>query len=96
MRINWGLHICLQDIDDADDFYLLAHTFSDMQTKLDRLIQEARHVGLEINVSKIKSMRLGNTGTAYLNRGDIDIEDKEVFCYLSSVQGWRTFFFFFF
>lgn len=38
------------DLDYADDICLLAYSYTDMQTKLDRIVHEAIRVDLEINM----------------------------------------------
>jgi len=58
--IRWTLTDRLEDLDYADDILvcLLAHTFNDIRTKLQRLQQETAKIGLKINISKTKEMRI--------------------------------------
>ena len=50
----------LEDLDYADDIFLLAQRFCDMEEKLKRLKEEAELVGLHININKTKGMRVNN------------------------------------
>lgn len=56
----------LEDTDYADDIRPLLHTFKDIH-KNDWLVQMAKSVGLEVNMDKTKSMRLGTKTPLYLN-----------------------------
>ena len=56
--IRWTLTDRLEDLDYADDISLLAHTFNDIRTKLQRLHHETAKVGLKINISKTKEIRI--------------------------------------
>jgi len=56
--IRWNLTDRLEDLDYVDDICLLAHTFNDIRTKLRRLQQETAKIGLKINISKTKQMRI--------------------------------------
>ena len=49
--IRWTLTDRLDDLDYADDICLLAHTFNDIRTKLQRLHHETAKVGLKININ---------------------------------------------
>jgi len=56
--IRWTLTDRLEDLDYVDDICLLAQTFNDIRTKLQRLQQETAKIGLKINISKTKEMRI--------------------------------------
>ena len=48
----------IEDLDYVDDICLLAQRYSDMEEKLKRLKEEAELVGLNININKMKGMRV--------------------------------------
>ena len=56
--LRWNLTTVLEDLDYADDIALLASRHSDLQEKTSRLHDTAEIVGLSINPSKTKTMRL--------------------------------------
>jgi hypothetical protein len=57
-RIQWDLVRKLEDLDFANDIYLLAQNFKDMSEKLVDLNREARKVGIKINQIKRKAMHI--------------------------------------
>ena len=59
--IQWTLMQKLEDLDFADDVSLLSHTVGHMQAKTERLCSIARTAGLEINVTKTKTMRINTS-----------------------------------
>jgi hypothetical protein len=70
--IRWGLCGKLTDLDDAEDICLLAHSTRAMQTTLERFAREAAKVGLKINISKSKEMRIAmknNNKTLHIQGG---------------------------
>ena len=83
--IRWGLHGRLEDLDYADDICLMTHSHNDMQAKLDQIATEAAAVGLEINVSKTKALRIGTINASPFHVFDQTIQDVEQFCYLGSI-----------
>lgn len=85
LGITWGLQNQLHDLDYADDICLLAHTHAAMQTKLNRLIEQAKIVGLEININKTKTMRVNVNNQQPLTIDNKPIEDVQKFCYLGSI-----------
>ena len=58
--IQWSLTEQLEDLDFADDLALLAHTHQQMQDKSHKLEITAASLGLKINSSKNKVMRINN------------------------------------
>ena len=52
--INWGLQESLEDMEYADDVWLVSHKYEHTQRKLDDLWKDSKKVGLEINSSKQK------------------------------------------
>jgi hypothetical protein len=84
--IRWGLCGKLTDLDYADDICLLTHSTRVMQTTLERLVREAAKVGLEINISKSKEMRIAmknNHETLHIQ--EEPIEKVTQFVYLGSI-----------
>jgi hypothetical protein len=59
-RLQWSMKERLEDLDYADDIFLSAQRFCDMDEKLKRLKEEAELVGLHINIKKTKGMRVNN------------------------------------
>lgn len=57
--ITWNISHQLEDLDYVDDVCLL----SNMQTKLEELERQVRHVGLELNKTRTKAMRINNVST---------------------------------
>ena len=50
----------LEDLDYADDIYLLAQRFCNMEENLKRIKEDAELVGLHININKTNGMRVNN------------------------------------
>ena len=64
-RIQFTLLQKLEDLDFADDMVLLSQKITHMRQKFVALLEQAARVGLKINVSKTKEMRIrspANTG----------------------------------
>ena len=76
----------LTDIDFADDIALLDETWTGMQKLTCRVEEEAKMMGLQINVQKTKLLKVGrgnSTGTILV--GGNPVEELEEFSYLRSV-----------
>jgi hypothetical protein len=58
--ITWKLTERLEDLDCADDICLLLQSHKDMEGKLEDLNKEAVKVGLKINVTKTKVMKINS------------------------------------
>ena len=83
--IKWTLQSCLEDLDFADDICQLSHRHQDSQKQASNLETTAKNVGLYINPSKTKSMRINaNNNTKTKIRG-AEIDDVTQFTYLGSV-----------
>ena len=80
--IQWGLTKKLNDLDYADDICLLTHKYADMQQKIRKLSELAGEVGLKINISKTKTMRLNTTITTPIHTNQQELEDVKEFVYL--------------
>ena len=57
-RLCWNLTNNLEDLDYADDIALLASKHGDIQEKTSRLLDIGKAVGLNINPSETKALRL--------------------------------------
>ncbi|XP_073670704.1 uncharacterized protein [Paramisgurnus dabryanus] len=84
--IQWTLRDMLDDLDFADDLALLSHSISQMKEKMQKLERISSQVGLVINATKTKEMRVKTTGKAkpVCCRG-IELETVKEFTYLGSV-----------
>jgi hypothetical protein len=87
---NWGLKWVdekkLSDLDFADDIALLDETWKGMQSLTDMIQEVAGKVGLHMNTSKTKLMKIGNfEEDGCIQVGGGPIECVEDFCYLGSV-----------
>ena len=56
--IRWNFTDVLEDLDFADDIAFLVPMYEHIQGKTDRLIAEAGRIGLRLNASKCKGMRI--------------------------------------
>lgn len=75
----------LESLDYADDRCELAHRQCDMQQKLDDLDAESIKVGLKINASKTKEMRINADSNLPLTLQNQPVERVNVFQYLGSM-----------
>ena len=80
----WELSERLEDEDFADDLALLAHTQSDIQEKTNRVDRIARSIGLRINHSKSKIMKLNAKANRETTIGGATLEEVKDFKYLGS------------
>ena len=75
----------LEDLDFADNLVLLSHRIQDMRDKTWALEEQGAKVGLNINATKTKLMRIGTKcGNVVLIAGEC-IEDVNEFTYLGSI-----------
>lgn len=84
LGINWGFNNKLTDLAYADDVALLANRQEDMQTKITKLAEESRKVGLKINISKTKCMNIKTSGQRNFYVNDVPLEEVDDFEYLGS------------
>jgi hypothetical protein len=56
--IQFRLGLRLNDLEYADDIVIMAHTFSDIQQKLEQLNDNAKKIDLNINYRKTKLTRI--------------------------------------
>ena len=76
----------LENLDFADDMVLLSQKITHMRQKLAALVQQTARVGLKINASKTKEMRIrspANTGN--INCVGEDLEHASAFTHLGSL-----------
>ncbi|XP_078363888.1 uncharacterized protein LOC144648130 [Oculina patagonica] len=84
-RLRWNLTTFRKDLDYADDIALLASRHSDMQEKTSRLHDTAEVVGLSVNPSKTKTMRLNRKRSDSITVEGNQLEDVEAFTYLGAM-----------
>lgn len=75
----------LESLDYADDKCELSHRIDDIQSKIDDLASESAKVGLKINISKTKEIRINVQSTQPINVGNQVIESVQKFQYLGSM-----------
>ena len=84
--ILWGLSEQLVDLDYANDIWLLSSKASDMQYKLNDLVEESAKVGLKLNSAKTKSLKARSSNTGSIHKaGNETVENTDSFTYLASV-----------
>ena len=83
--IQWTLTTSLEDLDFADVLALLSHRKQDMRDKTQALEGQSAKVGLKINATKTKSMRVGTKqGDGVMIAGE-QLEEVDEFRYLGSI-----------
>ena len=80
--IVWSLNRHLKDLHFADDICTFSHKLTDMQAKADCLVMLARSVGLEVNITKTKAMRINHINANYIIVDGCPVKFVESFCYL--------------
>jgi len=74
----------LEELDYVEDICLLDQRFSDMEEKLKRLKEEAELVGLHINITKTKGVRVNTSNMQKFRLEETEIEEVGSFVYLKS------------
>ena len=83
--IGWNAFDNLEDEDFADDIALVSHTFKDMQDKTRRIEDIAKQVGLKVNHSKTKIMKINAKQTwVDIKVNGQNLENVTEFTYLGS------------
>ena len=82
--IRWKFASTLDDLDFADDIALLSSTKHHIQEKTARLDDEARRVGLKINLEKTKMLRINAKQHVNIAVNGKEIEDVGEFTYLGA------------
>ena len=83
--IQWTPTTQLHDLDFADDIVLMSHAFTHMQEKTATVEKESAKQGLQFNIGKTKTLRLGHNVDTLLKVGDEEVEDVSTFTYLGSL-----------
>ena len=83
--IQWSLTTSLEDLDFADDLALLSHRIQDMRDKTQALKEQSVKVGLKINATKTKLMRVGTKQDDGVMITGEQIEEVDEFRYLGSI-----------
>ena len=82
--IRWEFNTKHEDLDFADDIALLSSTRQHIQTKTDKLVQEAGRVGLKVNVDKCRLLRINSRNNDVVEVNGRRIEDVDRFVYLGA------------
>jgi len=85
--IQWTVTTSLEDLDFADDLALLSHRIQDIRDKTQVLEVQGAKVGLKINVTKKKLIRIGTKRDDGVSVVDGRIEEVDEFTYLGSIVG---------
>ena len=80
--IKWTLQSCLEDLDFAYDIYQLSHRHQNSQEQASNLELNAKKVGLYINPTKTKSMRINANSSNKTKVRGAEIEDVGEYTYL--------------
>ena len=83
--IKWTGFSHLEDEDFADDIALLSHSRQHMQEKTSRIESYAGQVGLKINTSKTKIMRMNTKARTDITVNGNPLENVDEFKYLGSM-----------
>ena len=82
--ITWKVFGHLEDLDFADDVCLLSESQQNMQSKLNRMIENAKRVGLKINENKTKLLAINCGNDVNITTPNGRIEQVRAFNYLGS------------
>ena len=83
--IQWTFTTSLEDLDFADDLALLSHRIQDMRDKTRALEVQSAKVGLKINATKTKLMRIGTKRGDGVSVAGERVEEVDEFTYLGSI-----------
>ena len=83
--IQWTFTTSLEDLDFADDLALLSHRIQDMRDKTWALEVQGAKVGLKINATKTKVMRIGTKRGDGVSVAGGRIEEVDEFTYVGSI-----------
>ena len=75
----------LEDLEFADDLALLSHRIQDMRDKTRALEVQGAKVGLKINATKTKLMRIGTKRGDGVSVAGAQIEEVDELTYLGSI-----------
>lgn len=85
MIIQWTPTEQLEDLDFADDVYLISATYNQMKWKTEKLIVNASKFGMNVNIPKAKVLKVNGEVNSPISLGGEDIGLVEKFCHLGSV-----------
>ena len=83
--IRWKMMRQLEDLDYFDDFAIIPSTWTQAQTKLERLGRKSEGTGLKININKTKMLRLNARRQDLIKINGTDVEDTDSFVYLGAI-----------
>ena len=83
--IRWRIMRQLEDVDFSDDIALISNTWTQTQTKVERLGRNGVGTGLKINIGKTKVLRLNAERQYPMEINGIDVEDTDSFVYLRAI-----------
>ena len=83
--IQWTFTTSLEDLDFADDLALLSHIIKDMRDKTRALEVQSAKVGLKINATKTKLMRIGTKRSDGVSVAGEQVEEMDEFTYLENI-----------
>lgn len=82
--IRWNFDCHLEDLDYADDIVLLASNFENLKVKTSKLEENAKRIGLQINESKTKLIKINNNKNEKIFINGKEIEEVQHFTYLGA------------
>jgi len=82
--LRWTLTTVLEDLDYADDVALLSSKHQDMQEKTNKFSVTSETVGLKVNISKTKCMKVNSKREESIKVASTPIEEVTEFDYLGS------------
>jgi len=74
----------LEDLDYANDIVLISSTWTQAQTKLERLGNNSKGTGLKININKMKVFRLNSRRQDPIKINGTNVEGTDSFVYLGA------------
>ena len=83
--ICWQMMNTLEDLEFADDIALLTHRLQDMRCKIEDLRATGERVGLRVNASKTKLMKVMTKQEGTVHIGQEAVEEVKEFQYLGSI-----------
>ena len=85
LGLQWTLTQRLEDVDYADDLFLLTHRLVDVKEKGERLQETGGQTGLKINIQKTKKMQIGVSQQESLELHGEAVERVSELTYLGSI-----------
>ena len=82
--IRWNFTSMLEDLDFADDIVLVSSKYEHIQNKTNRLVDNAGRLGLKLNATKCKVMRMNTQREDKVMIGREEVQDVGEFVYLGT------------